>query len=82
MAVGFSDDQLMVSCLTGLTACHTQGPGGLTEIYTGSLRPKVQPLNALVYTILDRKGTLSSCDKWYPFHILSLELCIPFNECK
>ena len=28
MAVGFSDDQLMVGCLTGPTACHTQGPGG------------------------------------------------------
>ena len=59
MAVGFSDDQLMVGCLTGPTACHTQGPGGLTKIYTGNLRPKVQPLDALVCTILDRKDTLS-----------------------
>ena len=52
MAVGFSDDQLMVGCLTGPTAFHTQGrAGGLTKIYTGNLRPKVQPLNALVYTM-------------------------------
>ena len=54
MAVGFSDDQLMVGCLTGPTAFHTQGRGGgggLTKIYTGNLRPKVQPLNALVYTM-------------------------------
>ena len=53
MAVGFSDDRLMVGYLTGPTACHTQGPGvggrGLTKICTGNLRPKVQPLDALVY---------------------------------
>ena len=57
IAVGFSDDQSMVGCLTGPTACHTQGPGELTMIYTGNLRPKVKRLNTLVYTILDRKGT-------------------------
>ena len=53
MAVGFSDDQLMVGYLTGPTACHTQGPeggGGLTKICTGNLRPKVQSLDALVNT--------------------------------
>ena len=54
MAVGFSDDRLMVGYLTGPTACHTQGPGGggggLTKICTGNLPPKVQPLDALVYT--------------------------------
>ena len=26
--------------------------------------------------------TFYKIDKWYPFHILCLELCIPFNCCK
>ena len=33
----------------------------------------------------ERKGTpfvYLVIDKWYPFHILTVELCIPFNCCK
>ena len=44
----------------------------------GSLRPRVQPLT-LLYTIFDGKGTTSAIpfiDKWYLFHITSLELCL------
>ena len=43
---------------------------------TGRLRPRVQPLT-LLYTILDGKSTISPIpfiDKWYLFHITSLEL--------
>ena len=44
----------------------------------GNLRPRVQPLT-LLYTIFDGKGTISPIpfiDKWYLFHITSLELCL------
>ena len=43
---------------------HALGPGGggggdySTMFYTGRLRPEVQPFN-LLYTIFDRKGSLS-----------------------
>ena len=41
---------------------------------------EVQPLT-LIYTIFDGKGIsfIPSIHKWYPFHIPSLELCIPFT---
>ena len=55
--------------------------GGYSRKFNaGTLRSKVQPLNIL-YTIFYRKGTLRipSIDKWYPFHIPSLELCIRFT---
>ena len=57
------------------------GPRGYSRKFNaGTLRPKVQHLNIL-YTIFYRKGILRipSIDKWYPFHIPSLELCIPFT---
>ena len=53
-------------------------------LYTGRLCPMVWP-RFLLYTILDRKIPpikWHCIDKWYPFHILSLELCSPFNCCK
>ena len=46
----------------------------------GLLHPEVQPLS-LLYTIFSRKRypfSTPSIDKWYPFHIPCLELCIPF----
>ena len=52
-----------------------------TTLYTGRLRPQVQPFTPL-YTIFGRKGSpfcIPSIDKWYPCRIPSLELCIPFN---
>ena len=58
MAVGFSNDRSMVSCLIGPAACHTHGLGELLiNIYTGSLRPKLKPLNTLLYSTFDRKDT-------------------------
>ena len=46
----------------------------------GEAPSEVQPLT-LVYTIFDGKGIsfIPSIHKWYPFHIPSLELCIPFT---
>ena len=61
--------------------CLGQGAparGYSTNVYTGRLRPEVQPLT-LLYTIFHEKGTPFV---WYPFHIPCLELCIPFNCCK
>ena len=49
---------------------------GTTQIFT--------PL-ALLCTIFDREGTpfvYLLFEKWYSFHIPSLELCIYFNCCK
>ena len=55
----------------------------LNKFYTGRLRPEVQPRT--LYTIFHGKGIpfvhLLLIDKWYPFHIPCLELCIPFNCC-
>ena len=65
----------------------TKGGGGAysTNVYTGRLRPEVQPLT-LLYTIFQEKGTvpfrIPCIDKWYPFHIPCLELYILFNCCK
>ena len=78
MAVGFSDDQLMVGCLTGPTACHTQ------RFIRETSALKSNPLMPLYVPFLIEKIPFlkPSIDKWYPFHILGLELCIPFNDCK
>ena len=55
--------------------------GYSTKFYAGRLhRP--------MYTIFDGKGTpvagihIPSIDKWYSFHELFIELCIPINCCK
>lgn len=55
---------------------HFSG-GYSRKFYTGKLRPKVQTL-----TLLYRLPFLRDIDKWYPFHIASDELSIPFNCCK
>ena len=57
------------------------GGGGLnkTSVYTGKLHSEVKPL-ILLYTIFHEKRDpfcTPSIDKWYPFHILCLEVCIP-----
>ena len=51
----------------------------------GGSAPRSNPFNTLLYTIFHEKGTsfvIPSIDRWYPFHIPCLELCIPFNCCK
>ena len=58
-------------------------PGYSTKFYTERLRPDVQLTPYPMKNHFDRKGTqlfrIPSFDKmWYPFHIPSLELCIPF----
>ena len=53
--------------------------GFSTKFYTGRLRPEVQPLT-LLYTLYHPSYTF--CWQWYPFHMPSLELCIPLNCCK
>ena len=49
-----------------------------TNVYTS---PVVQPVT-LLYTIFLQKRfpfRILSIDKWYPFHMSCLELCIPFD---
>ena len=62
-----------------------EGGGGrreeLREFYLGRLHPEAQTLT-LLYTIFNRKVALSialtSIDKWYRFHMPSLEkICQP-----
>ena len=55
---------------------HFSG-GYSRKFYTGKLRSKVQTL-----TLLYRLPFLRDIDKWYPFHIATDELSIPFNCCK
>ena len=53
-----------------------QEPGSIQQFHTGQLRPEAQPLtDTLLYTIFDRER-FPSVEKWYLFHILSLEFCI------
>ena len=58
--------------------------GDSTNFYVGRLRPRSNRLSFIYLS--DRKGTpfayLLYIDKWYPFHLPLLELCIPFNSCK
>ena len=63
--------------------CGTQlrgrrGVGHSTNFYMGRLRPEVQPITPQLYTIF----RIPSIDKWCPFYIPRLELCIPFKCCK
>ena len=54
------------------------------SFYTWRLCPKVQPLTILC-TIFSRKRypvRIPSIEKWYPFHLPCLKLCISFNCCK
>ena len=60
--------------------CLTFTPGVLNKVLYGEVPP--------MYTIFDGKGTavagihMPSIDKWYSFHELFVEFCIPFNCCK
>ena len=60
------------------TLIMLRGGGYSTSFIRGGFFPRSYPLPSYI-PFLDRKGTpfVSSTDKWYPFHILSLELCIP-----
>ena len=60
------------------TLINARGGGVLNKFYSGRLHFEVLPLT-LLYTIFGQKRypIVSSTDKWYPFHIPSLDLCIP-----
>ena len=58
--------------------------GVLNQVLFGGLRPKVLSLT-LLYTIIDTKGppfVYLLLTNGNPFHVPSLELCIPFKCCK
>ena len=63
-------------------------PGGSTQqsfIRWCSAPRSSQSSFTLFYTIFDRKCApfrIPSIDKWNVFHIPTLELCIPYNNCK
>ena len=64
---------------------NPRGRGYSTNVYTGRLRPEVQPLTLFNICHFSRKRypfCIPSIDKWYPFHIPCLEHCILFNCCK
>ena len=60
---------------------YAGGGGGVVsqKKLTGRLCPGVQPL-----TLTQKRYhfCIPHIEKWYPFHIPTLELCIPFNCCK
>ena len=56
----------------------------LKVFFWGGSAPKSNPYRSFSH-YFERKGTpfiYLVIDKWYPFHILTVELCIPFNCCK
>ena len=56
--------------------------GGTQQIFIrGGSAPRLNPFSPFMYHFL-RKGDPFPVDKWYPFHIPCLELCILFNYCK
>ena len=61
------------------------GGGGRysTFVYTGRLRTEVPTPHPFIYHFSRKRYPfrMPSIDKWHPFHITSLELCIPFNFC-
>ena len=57
--------------------------GYSTNVCTGRVCPKVQPLNLLCTIFHDKVPfCIPSNDKWYPFYIPCSELCTPFSSCK
>ena len=61
------------------------GRGDSINVYTGRLRPEVQPLTLFNIRRFSQKRypfCIPSIDKWYPFHIPCLEFCILCNCCK
>ena len=55
------------------------GGGYSTNVYTGRLRPEVQPLIFFYTNHFSQKRfsfRIPPIEKWYPFHIPCLELCI------
>ena len=60
-------------------------PGVLNSCLYEEARPEIQPLT-LLYIVFHEQATpfvhLLLIDKWYPFQIPCLELCVPFNRCK
>ena len=57
----------------------------LNKCLYGEALPEVQPLNPFIFYHFSRKRypfCIPSIDKWYPYHIPCLELCIPFTCCK
>ena len=57
--------------------------GYSTNVCTGRVCPRVQPLTLLCTIFHDKVPfCIPSNDKWYPFHIPCLELCTPFSCCK
>ena len=48
----------------------------------GGSVPSSNPLPFNIPVFVKNPFRIPSIDKWYPFHIPCLELCIPFNCCK
>ena len=72
----------------GLNCClhkPEEAGGDSSKFYTGRLRTRYNPLPFYIPFLIKKKypfRSIPSMDKWYPFHISCLELCIPFNCCK
>ena len=70
-----------------LLSVHPPPPRGrevVKKVLYGEVPPEGQAPYSFYLPFLTEKVPLStpSIDKWYPFHIISLGLSIPFNFCK
>ena len=59
------------------------GGGGVNQpiFIRGGSTPRLNPFSPFMYHFL-RKRAPFPVDKWHPFHIPCVELCILFNYCK
>ena len=59
------------------------GGGGLNKLLYGEARPQGPTSYPFIYHFSQKRysSCIPSIDKWCPFHLPCLELCIPFNCC-
>ena len=68
-----------------ITLCAPGGGGDLNKFLYREDPARGPTLKPFYIPFFTKKVSLSftwSIEKWYPFHIPCLELCIPFNCCK
>ena len=84
LAIRLSTKAFHVIILLSLTfSRRPEGEGAQQMLYEEA--PPRSPTPYLLHTIFDSKRSpfrIPPIDQWDPFHIPSIELCIPFNCCK
>ena len=66
--------------------CHraSQSQGVLNKVSYGESPSRCLTINSFIYRFCQKRYPFRIpfvINKWYPFHVACLELCIPFNYC-